>query len=125
MQNRATRPFYRAFIDAHDLDEGWDGYQGDGRIIRSHLYHLSSNWLCVSLLHRIAPRIQKTYLPLKTPSHGSSGDIILTSKLSGRTMNSIEPKQSSGLKVKASPLNRLLQIRMNKTAVQNAQEGLL
>ena len=32
--NRALRPFYRVFIDWFDLEEGWDGYQGDGAIVR-------------------------------------------------------------------------------------------
>lgn len=32
--NQALRPFYRVFVDWFDLDEGWDGYQGDGAIVR-------------------------------------------------------------------------------------------
>ena len=32
--NKSTRPFQRVHIDWFDLQEGWDGYQGDGRIVR-------------------------------------------------------------------------------------------
>ena len=32
--NGALRPFYRVFIDWFDLEQGWDGYQGDGAIVR-------------------------------------------------------------------------------------------
>lgn len=32
--SKSTIPFYRVFIDWHDLKEGWDGYQGDGRVVR-------------------------------------------------------------------------------------------
>ena len=32
--NKSTKPFHRVHIDWFDLDEGWDGYQGDGRIVR-------------------------------------------------------------------------------------------
>lgn len=32
--NKATRPFYRVFIDWLDLEQGWDSYQGDGAIVR-------------------------------------------------------------------------------------------
>ena len=32
--NKATRPFYRVFVDWLDLEEGWDSYQGDGAIVR-------------------------------------------------------------------------------------------
>lgn len=31
---KSTTPFYRVLIDWHDLKEGWDGYQGDGRVVR-------------------------------------------------------------------------------------------
>lgn len=31
--NQALRPFYHVFVDWFDLDEGWDGYQGDGAIV--------------------------------------------------------------------------------------------
>lgn len=39
-RNKATRPFHRVAVDAHDLSEGWDGYQGDGRLVRRVFYHL-------------------------------------------------------------------------------------
>jgi len=29
-----TRPFYRIDVDWFDLEEGWDGYQGDGQLVR-------------------------------------------------------------------------------------------
>jgi hypothetical protein len=32
--NKATRPFYRIHLDWFDLEEGWDGYQHDGRLVR-------------------------------------------------------------------------------------------
>ena len=32
--NKAMRPFHRVFIDWLDLNEGWDGYQGDGALVR-------------------------------------------------------------------------------------------
>lgn len=32
--NKATQPFYRIFIDWLDLEEGWNGYQGNGAIVR-------------------------------------------------------------------------------------------
>ena len=32
--NKATRPFYRIHLDWFDLEEGWDGYQYDGRLVR-------------------------------------------------------------------------------------------
>jgi hypothetical protein len=32
--NKATRPFYRVHLDWFDLEEGWDGYQHDGRTVR-------------------------------------------------------------------------------------------
>src|SRR6266516_2093696 len=32
--NKATRPFYRVHLDWFDLEEGWDGYQFDGRTVR-------------------------------------------------------------------------------------------
>ena len=32
--NKATRPFYRVHLDWFDLEEGWDGYQYDGRLVR-------------------------------------------------------------------------------------------
>lgn len=32
--NKSTRPFQQVHIDWFDLEEGWDGYQGDGRIVR-------------------------------------------------------------------------------------------
>jgi hypothetical protein len=35
---KATRPFYRIHVDWHDLGEGWDGYQGDGRIVRRCIF---------------------------------------------------------------------------------------
>jgi GAG-pre-integrase domain len=36
--NKSTRPFHQVHIDWSDLDEGWDGYQGDGRIVRRFHY---------------------------------------------------------------------------------------
>ena len=35
--NKATKPFYRIYLDWFDLEEGWDGYQYDGRVIRRYL----------------------------------------------------------------------------------------
>ena len=32
--NQSTRPFYRVFINWLDLNEGWNGYQGDGALVR-------------------------------------------------------------------------------------------
>jgi hypothetical protein len=32
--NKATKPFYRIRLDWFDLEEGWDRYQYDGRVIR-------------------------------------------------------------------------------------------
>src|SRR6266436_2469008 len=32
--NKASRPFYRIHLDWFDLEEGWDGYQYDGRLVR-------------------------------------------------------------------------------------------
>ena len=32
--NKATRPFYRVFVDWLDLADGWNGYQGDGALVR-------------------------------------------------------------------------------------------
>ena len=37
-QNKATIPFHQISIDAHDLSEGWDGYQGDGRLVRRAIF---------------------------------------------------------------------------------------
>jgi hypothetical protein len=36
--NKSTRPFHQVHIDWSDLDEGWDGYQSDGRIVRRCLH---------------------------------------------------------------------------------------
>ena len=33
LANRSTQPFYRVFVDWLDLEEGWDGYQGDGALV--------------------------------------------------------------------------------------------
>src|SRR5438045_2194608 len=32
--NKATRPFYRVHLDWFNLEEGWDRYQYDGRLVR-------------------------------------------------------------------------------------------
>ena len=32
--NKATQPFYHIHLDWFDVEEGWDGYQYDGRIVR-------------------------------------------------------------------------------------------
>ena len=32
--NKAARPFYRVHLDWFNLEEGWDGYQYDGRLVR-------------------------------------------------------------------------------------------
>ena len=32
--NKSTRPFHRVYINWLDLDKGWDGYQGDGGLVR-------------------------------------------------------------------------------------------
>ena len=32
--NKATQPFYRIHLNWFDLEEGWDGYQHDGRLVR-------------------------------------------------------------------------------------------
>lgn len=32
--NRSTRPFHKINLDWQDLEEGWDGYQGDGALVR-------------------------------------------------------------------------------------------
>jgi hypothetical protein len=31
--NKATKPFYRIHLDWFDLEEGWDGYQYDGKLV--------------------------------------------------------------------------------------------
>src|SRR5438045_8556045 len=38
--NKATRPFYQVHLDWFDLEEGWDGYQYDGRLV----------WCCLLLV---------------------------------------------------------------------------
>ena len=35
--NKATQPFYRIHVDWFDLEEGWDGYQHDGQLVKQCL----------------------------------------------------------------------------------------